>query len=134
VDLEAARRLRAKTRRKDVIFISALTGEGLPHLMTVVTGLLASAPAPGVPAKRAVTKLPEMRSSELAVERRPFGFAVRGERVERLVERTDLESEGGLARFQRELDRLGVNRALEAAGVKAGDTVRIAGVEFEYQP
>jgi GTP-binding protein len=59
---------------------------------------------------------------------------VRGERVERLLERTDLESEGGLARFQSELDRLGVNSALEAAGVEPGDTVSIADVEFEYQP
>jgi Obg family GTPase CgtA-like protein len=50
------------------------------------------------------------------------------------VERTDLESEGALARFQHELDRLGVNSALESAGVQPGDTVRIADVEFEYQP
>jgi GTP-binding protein len=68
------------------------------------------------------------------VERKPSGFVVRGERVERLLERTNLESDGGLERFQRELDRLGVNAALEAAGVKPGDTVRISGVEFEYQP
>jgi GTP-binding protein len=134
VDLAAASRLRSRTRRKDVVFVSALTGEGLPDLMAAVVSLLAAAPAPRVPAKAPVTTLPPVRSTELAVERRPFGFSVRGERVERLVERTDLESEGGLARFQRELDRLGVNRALEAAGVKPGDTVRIAGVEFEYQP
>jgi Obg family GTPase CgtA-like protein len=54
--------------------------------------------------------------------------------VERLVERTDLESEGSLARFQTELDRLGVNAALETAGVQPGATVRVAGIEFEYQP
>jgi Obg family GTPase CgtA-like protein len=59
---------------------------------------------------------------------------VHGEPVERLLERFDLETDGGLARFQSELDRLGVNRALESAGVKAGDTVRIAAAEFEYQP
>ena len=50
------------------------------------------------------------------------------------MERTDLESEGALARFQSELDRIGVNVALEAAGVKPGDSVTIAGIEFEYQP
>jgi GTP-binding protein len=72
--------------------------------------------------------------NELVVERNASGFVVRGERVERLLERTNLESEGGLARFQSELDRLGVNSALEAAGVEPGDTVSIAGVEFEYQP
>jgi GTP-binding protein len=134
VDLDAARRLRARTRRKDVVFVSALTGDGLSRLMAAVVELLAAVPAPQAPAKSLVTRLPERMSGALAVERRPFGFAVRGERVERLVERTDLESEGGLARFQRELDRLGVNRALEAAGVKPGDTVRIGDVEFEYQP
>jgi Obg family GTPase CgtA-like protein len=32
------------------------------------------------------------------------------------------------------LDQIGVNAALEAAGVQPGDTVRIADVEFEYQP
>jgi GTP-binding protein len=51
-----------------------------------------------------------------------------------LVERTDLESSGGLARFQTELDKIGVNAALEAAGVQPGDTVRIGDAEFEYQP
>jgi GTP-binding protein len=81
-----------------------------------------------------MTKLPVRARARLAVERQPFGYLVRGERVERLVERTDLESEGALARFQHELDRLGVNSALESAGVQPGDTVRIADVEFEYQP
>jgi GTPase len=133
VDLEPARRLQARTRRAGVHFVSALTGEGLLELIRAVARLVASAPAPGVPAPARVTKLP-VRAEGLVVERKPAGFVVRGERVERLVERTDLESEGGLARFQTELDRLGVNNALEAAGVKPGDTVRIAGVEFEYQP
>ena len=70
----------------------------------------------------------------MVVEKKPSGFVVHGERVERLLDRFNLDSDGGLARFQSELDRLGVNEALEAEGVKPGDTVRIAGVEFEYQP
>ena len=68
------------------------------------------------------------------MEKQAWGFAISGDRVEHLVERTDLESEGALARFQSELDRLGVNAALEAAGVEPGDTVRIGDAEFEYQP
>jgi len=134
VDLEAARRLRARTRRAAVHFVSALTGEGLPRLMEAIAKLLAAAPEPVSPAPVKVTRLPVRRSDELVVERKPSGFVVHGERVERLVERTNMDSEGGLARFQSELDRLGVNNALEGAGVKPGDTVSIAGVEFEYQP
>ena len=133
VDLEPARRLRAKTRRAGVRFVSAMSGEGLDDLARSVAGLVASAPPPQLPAASQVTRL-RTRPEGLVVERKPSGFVVRGERVERLVEITDLESDGGLERFQTELDRLGVNEALEAASVKPGDTVRIAGVEFEYQP
>jgi len=133
VDLEPVRKLRAKTRKPDVYFVSALTGKGLTELMEAVVKVVAAAPAPSLPDAAKVTKLP-VRSSQMVVEKKPSGFVVHGERVERLLERFDLDSEGGLARFQSELDRLGVNEALEAAGVKPGDDVRIAGVEFEYQP
>jgi GTPase len=134
LDLEPTRRLRARSRRKGVHFISALTGEGLPALLDAIVATLATAPDPQTPAPPRTIKLRTARDSELAVEKLPWGFIVRGDRVEQLVERTNLESEGGLARFQTELDRLGVNSALESGGVQPGDTVRIAGIEFEYQP
>ena len=134
VDLAPARRLRARTRRPGVHFVSALSGEGVPELMAAIIKLVATAPEPPTPAPAKVTTLPVRRSDDLIVERKPSGFVVRGERLERLLERTNLDSDGGLARFQSELDRLGVNAALEAAGVQPGDTVRISGVEFEYQP
>lgn len=135
VDLPEALSLRARNRRKGVHFVSALTGEGLPGLMGAVARLVVSAPRPALPvAAAAVTKLPVRGRDDLVVERKPSGFFVSGQRLERLIERTDLDSEGALARFQSELDRLGVNRALEAAGVKPGDTVTVSGIEFEYQP
>lgn len=134
LDLDATRRLKARTRRKGVHFVSALTGEGLPDLMGAIVAALAVAPEPQLPARPKRTVLPVRARSELVVEKEPWGYAVRGERVEQLVERTDLESEGALARFQSELDRMGVNTALESAGVQPGDTVRISGIEFEYQP
>jgi GTP-binding protein len=134
IDLDSTRRRRARSRRKGVHFISALTGEGLPELLDAIVATLATAPDPQPPGPARVIKLPVPRDTELAVEKLPWGFIVSGDRVERLVERTNLESEGGLARFQTELDRLGVNSALESSGVQQGDTVRIAGIEFEYQP
>jgi GTP-binding protein len=134
LDLAPARRLRTRTRRAGVFFISALTGEGVPALAEAVARLVASAPAPQVAIAPRVTKLRPRGSSGLSVEKKGGAFIVRGERVERLLQRVDLDSEGGLARFQSELDRLGVNRALESVGVRPGDTVRIATAEFEYQP
>ncbi len=134
VDLPPAQKLRSRTRRKGVHFVSAVTADGLPELMAAMTAALESAPERQAPARRVAVALPAIGVSQLAVERTSWGFVVSGARIERLVERTDLDSEGSLARFQAELDRQGVNAALEAAGVRPGDTVRIAGVEFEYQP
>jgi len=134
VDLEPARKLRARTRRRDAFFISAKTGVGLPELAAAVASLVASAPAPQIAAAAKVTKLRPRGDAHMSVEKKGGAYVVHGDRVERLLERFDLETEGGLARFQSELDRLGVNRALESAGVEPGDTVRIAAAEFEYQP
>ena len=39
----------------------------------------------------------------------------------------------GLRRFQRTLEKSGVNRKLKELGAKDGDTVRIRDIEFEYQ-
>ena len=134
LDLAATRRLRSRTRRAGVQFVSALTGEGVADLMHAITKLVASAPQPPVGAPAKVTKLNVRQADDLVVERKSYGYVVSGERVERLVERTNLATDRGLSRFQSDLDRLGVNSALEAAGVKPGDTVTISGVEFEYQP
>ena len=134
LDLEKTKELRKRSRRKGIHFVSALTHEGLAELIDAIVPVLASAPEPRKPAPRATVKLPAIKRSQLVVERKPWGFEVHGDRVEHLVEHTNLDSEGSLERFQSQLDRLGVNEALEAAGVETGDSVRIGGVEFEYQP
>jgi GTP-binding protein len=134
LDLAATRKLKARTRKRDVLFVSALTGEGLPELAAAMMAAQLQAPPPVLPESRRKVVLPPAARAALRIERKPWGFAVAGTRLERLVERTDLDSAGSLERFQVELDRQGVNAALEAAGVKPGDTVRIGKVEFEYQP
>lgn len=134
VDLPGVRKLRSRSKAREVRFVSALTGEGVEDLSKDIARLVASAPVPPTLATPRVTRLAERPRPDLVVERVPAGYVVRGERVELLVEQTNLDSETGLGRFQGQLDRLGVSAALEAAGVQPGDTVRIGGVEFEYQP
>ena len=136
VDMDQARTLRKRSRRKGPIhFVSALSGEGLEELIDAMVTTLSSAPDVKPQGPVRVKKLLVAGArNELAIERLAWGFTVKGERVENLVARTDLDSSGGLARFQTELDKIGVNAALEAAGVQPGDTVRIGEAEFEYQP
>jgi GTP-binding protein len=136
VDMDQARTLRKRSRRKGPIhFVSALSGEGLEELIDSMVTTLASAPdvKPQGPVRTHKLLVAGARN-ELTIERLAWGFVVKGTRVESLVARTDLDSSGGLARFQTELDKIGVNAALEATGVQPGDTVRIGEAEFEYQP
>jgi GTP-binding protein len=137
VDLPETRALRRRSRRRGVHWVSAKTGEGVPELLEAVDRKLAAAPLP--PRREPAPPVVRLRRKRARpeppqVERRPWGFEVAGSAVERLVERTNFESEQGLQRFQMALDRLGVSSALEEAGAEAGNTVRIGRVEFEYQP
>lgn len=56
---------------------------------------------------------------------------MRGEGIERLLARHDLDNDEALAHIESRLRRLGVIRALVDAGFEAGDDVEIAGVDFE---
>ena len=64
----------------------------------------------------------------------PGVFRVAGAPVERLLARHDLDNEEALAHVERRLHRMGVVRALEAAGFEPGDDVEIGGVVFELHP
>ncbi len=57
-------------------------------------------------------------------------FVVRGKRVERLVSMTDQESEEGMARLDKMIEKMGLTKALEEAGIKPGDLVRFGKVEL----
>jgi len=134
LDLPEVRHLRSRSRKRGVRFVSAMTGEGVEDLQREIASMVASAPKPRMPEVARVTRLREIPRDDMVVERLAGGFVVRGERVENLVESSNLDSDTGFGRFQSQLDRLGVSAALEEAGVQPGDTVRIADVEFEYQP
>ncbi len=59
-------------------------------------------------------------------------FVVRGRLVQRAVTMTDQESEEGMARLQVVLEKWGVTKALEEAGVKMGDPVRFGKAELYW--
>jgi GTPase len=69
------------------------------------------------------------------VERTGDGtFRVSGTPVERLVARFETDNDEAMAHVEHRLHRMGVVRALEAAGFEPGDDVEIAGVVFELDP
>jgi GTP-binding protein len=113
--------------------ISAVTGEGIDNLLIKINEILLSLPAEEtVP----LTEQPVVRRYE---EEEPFQielvdgiWQVKGKRIEKLLVMTNFNSEEGLSRFQRTIEKMGLETELRKLGIKEGDTVRIADFEFEY--
>lgn len=119
-----------------VIAISAETGEGLEDLRGAVAAILPGAEAlaePPEPAGVVVHRI-EASGDGFAVEREAEAFRVRGRRIERLVAQTNFDNEESAERFQRELERTGIDAALRRAGIRPGDAVRIGPTELEWEP
>jgi GTP-binding protein len=111
--------------------ISAATNEGVRDLMNAAWETIRTTPAPDVAVPEPVNiNLRPDEPFEIRVEEGVF--VVSGERVERLAQMTDFESDEALARFEQILAKMGVEKKLRELGVSDGDTVRIAGVEFDY--
>lgn len=122
--------------RRRGVWVSAETGVGVDELRAaIIEAMAASPPRPRHEASPPrVSLTPPGREPAIAVARREWGLEVAGKRVERLLERYDLDTPAGFDLFQVALDRMGVTAALEEAGAAPGDTVRIGEAEFEYQP
>ena len=114
--------------------ISADTGDGLVALRELLADLLPD--AAGLAAEPEPTGVVIHRLTAagdgFTLEREDDAFRVRGRRIERIAVQTNFEVEESAERFQRDLDRLGIDGALRRAGVQPGDTVRIGKVEFEW--
>ena len=125
-----------------VLATSSATGQGLDGLRReLFRRVPVQAPAPLEAALAGEEGLAEHRTFRPAagrafrVERLQDGiFRVAGEPVERLIARHDLDNEDALVHVERRLHRMGVVRALEAAGFQPGDDVEIGGVVFELDP
>ncbi len=114
--------------------VSALTGEGLQALVNSIGRLLDGLPAgdrgaAGISVEREALHVAEPR---FTVKRDGNVFTVTGKEIERHVAMTDLENEEAVARLQRIMHFMGLDRALRNSGAKGGDTVRIKDFEFEY--
>jgi GTP-binding protein len=124
-----------------VLVTSSATGRGLDELGRELFRRVPVQPPAPMEELAAEEDLAEHRVFRPAagrgfeVERVEDGvFRVTGEPVERLIARHDLDNEDALVHVERRLHRMGVVRALEAAGFQPGDDVEIGGVVFELDP
>ena len=133
-DLPDAQERLAELRERfpDARGISAATKRGVDDLVYATWQTIVDAPLPEL-ALPAPAHIALKTKDPFFVERDADGtFVVSGERVERLAEMTDFESDEALAHFERVLVKMGVEKKLVEMGIVDGDSVRVAHYEFTY--
>ncbi len=118
-----------------VVAIGAAGGEGIEELRTALAALLPDAESMAAPPEPSGVVVHRIETLEdgFAVDRdEDRAFRVRGRRVERLAAQTNFDVEESTERFQRDLERLGVDAELRRIGVAPGDLVRFGEVELEW--
>jgi GTP-binding protein len=120
---------------KPVVFVSAVTGEGVDALLAKTLELLDSVPPPHPPARTARPSPvvnPQHRDRTFNITREGDAYVVDAPAMDRLVPLADLRDRRAILQIWKELQRLGVVKALEEAGVRPGDTVRLGSAELEW--
>ncbi|MFC2056203.1 GTPase ObgE [Chloroflexota bacterium] len=117
-----------------VLFVSATRGEGVSELMAEAMRMLGQVGTEekagrGVPG---VVFRPQPKDVGTSVHRAGDTFVVVAPELERIVARVDMTDPEVRRQLQRQLDRLGVRKVLEKAGVKPGDKVRCGNFEWEW--
>lgn len=121
--------------------VSAVTGAGLNTLMLAVGEQVAKLRAElAVSAEPVDLRDEEWERRRLQREKRfrivqeePGAFRVVGRAIERMVIQTDWENEEAVIYLQHKFARMGVDDALEKAGCRAGDEVRICQRAFDFE-
>jgi GTPase len=128
-----------RARERDglpVVAIAAATGAGIDELRTAIAELLPSGeelaelPAPTGVVVHRIAGAPDAFSVELDGD---GAFRLRGRRIELLAAQTNFEIDESAERFQRELQRTGIDAELRRAGIAPGDVVRIGPIELEWE-
>ncbi|WP_103108277.1 GTPase ObgE [Brevibacillus reuszeri] len=134
---ENLQRFKEKLPDVQVYEISSATRQGVQELMYAIGDLLAT-----IPEKTTVEEVVEVEERVVfRAEKEPDGFeitkdnevfVVSGEKIEKLVRMTNLNSYDSAQRFARQMRGMGVDEALRKHGAKDGDTVRIGKLEFDF--
>lgn len=115
----------------DVHFVSAATGEGVDEIMNAIFDVLLAKTEP--PAEASVKVFhPRPKRKEVFVKREGNVFIIDDHELGRIARRVDMTDPTVRGQMRRQLVRLHIDQALERAGIKSGDIIRCASVEWEW--
>jgi GTPase len=133
---ERSESLRAELQRRgfETFSISAAGRQGVRDVLLRAIQILRALPDIPITEREIPVYRPPEDPDAFTIEREPDGaWRVRGKRIERAALMTYWEMEEAVVRFQKILAVTGIYKALQQAGVRAGDVVRIGENELEWQ-
>ncbi|MGM9969610.1 MAG: GTPase ObgE [Anaeroplasma sp.] len=120
----------------DIIPISAFTKDNLDKLLYKIADTIENTPEFSIFEEDEIDVVEYGYKEEekfFNIELQSDGvYNVTGEKLKKLFEMTDFDSDTGRFRFARQLRTYGLDDQLRKLGVKNGDTVRIFDFEFEF--
>jgi GTP-binding protein len=120
-----------KKRGHKPMAISGVSGQEVRKLLGRAAQMLAELPVERLEAVPVYRSVVDPR--EFHVEPEGDGWRISGVSLERAAAMTYWEHDQSVRRFQRMLERLGVDKALKEKGVRGGDTVYIGEHELEWE-
>ena len=117
-----------------VFSVSAATKAGVQELLNYVGQLLSELKTP-IRIYQKEYDVEAHRDDELPLTIYKEGngiFVAEGPRIDKMLGYTNLESEKGFNFFQNYMKQQGIIDRMKELGLSEGDTVRVAGMEFEY--
>ncbi|MDR1409229.1 MAG: GTPase ObgE [Oscillospiraceae bacterium] len=132
---EQLARLREYCKRKDLQYfeICAPIAMGTRELINAAAATLASLP-PVKQYEPEPVPQKEIAIGQFEASEEDGGYFVEAQWLQRLLNRVDMDDYESLQYFQRVLQTSGIMDELFSLGLKEGDTVHVAGFEFEYIP
>ncbi len=116
----------------DLIYVSAVTGEGIEGMIDHVAKKLEELPPMKIYEGEYVSEGIEVSGKETVIRRENDTFYVEGEWLKNLMGQINFSDYESLNYFQKVLQNSGVFEALEKKGCKDGHTVSIYDFEFDY--
>ncbi|MFN8025904.1 MAG: GTPase ObgE [Acidimicrobiia bacterium] len=117
--------------RPDGLVVSAITRRGLDEFLGRL-GTLVDEAREAEPAPEPFVVLRPAEEGFAVIREDDGGWRVTGRSAERVVAMADLTNIEAMEYVQMRLRKMGVERALQRAGVREGDLVRIGPVELDY--
>lgn len=131
VDISAFERF-VRDSGRELIYVSAATGEGLDDMVRLCAERLRELPPVKVYESNFIRETDPVADRQTVVRRENEKYIVEGDWLVNLMGQVNFEDWESLNFFQRVLQKSGVFELLEARGCRDGDTVSIYDFEFDY--